>query len=118
MVLVAPVAVEVRVRRNGVPGAPSLTIAALTPMPARLMASRMPCSELLELSITSEVVAWAASGAKLAPEYTPLARVPPLTVPNWNEMVVGVPAPTLEMVLAWPADDNFCAFARLLTVMS
>jgi hypothetical protein len=60
-----------------------------------------------------------ASAAKLAPEYTPPARVPPLTVPNWNEIVVeAVGAPIVDMVLACAAEDSYCDFASVLTVMS
>ncbi|MNK97333.1 hypothetical protein D3C87_1176590 [compost metagenome] len=60
----APVLVDASTRWNGL-SVPSDTMLAVTPSPALLMASRMPCRVLLLESITTDPVDWLPSWVKL-----------------------------------------------------
>jgi hypothetical protein len=62
----APVVVLVKVKRYGVP-LPSLMMLARTPILAALIASRMPCSELFELSMVTVPELCVPSCVKVAP---------------------------------------------------
>ncbi|UUZ47386.1 hypothetical protein LP420_29350 [Massilia sp. B-10] len=66
MLEAAPVLVEVSTRWFGV-ALPSETMVAVTPTLALLMASRMPCRELLLASMTTLPLIWLAFWVKVAP---------------------------------------------------
>ncbi len=96
----APLAFDVMTRR--LPAAlPSLTIVAVTPTFAALIASRMPDSEFWPGAIVTV--------------FAPLpldANATPSNVPKSN---VSVPEPTASVVFAKPPDASFCACARFVT---
>src|SRR3569623_2264771 len=97
---------------------------AVTPRLALLIASRIPCIDLLLLAMTTLPLAWLPSCVKVgfcgdavaAVTYFPLDSVPPLMAPNWNNSVVGCPSPIGAVMLVWPAVASVCACANLVTL--
>ncbi len=115
MLEASPVWVDTSTSRLGVP-LPSLTMLAVTPASAPLIASRMPASVLLLGSIVIGLATRVASAAKVAPLYWPVAgsRVPPVMVPK---SIVILPLPIAVVVLACPAAIADCDCASCDTVM-
>ena len=89
---------------------------AVTPALAALMASRMPASVLLLLSMLRVTGVLAGSATKPADAYWPFTGVP-LVVPSVIVMLVALPSPTVLLVSASPGagDTSFCTWASLLT---
>jgi hypothetical protein len=112
--LAAPVRSDDSTSRNG-EAPPSLTMLAVTPMPAALIESRMPASEPEPGSMVTVRTPLPAV-AKAAPVYLPVreSKAPPLMVPKSK---VIVPDPMVAVVVACPAATRrwFCASALTST---
>ena len=107
MLLLTPVLFELSVSMAGAL-LPSLIMVAVTPILAELIASRIPCKELLLESMVT-VFTPCPLVVKVASVYFPLAAssLPPAILPKSNVSFVGVPVPMLLLSLAWPVTASF-----------